>query len=142
MKPVRGYVRIFAGDELVAEGWNHVVKSGMVLLAERIEKGNSVVLPNEYRLGDSAALTTDEMTGLQGSQIASLDASLTRDSNVLKWSGSFTYQEQTPKDCREIGLFQKSESGGTMLTRFLPQQLFKLTQGTPVRIYWEITIGE
>lgn len=142
MKPVRGYVKIYSGENLVAEGWNHVVKGGMVLLAERIEKGNSVVLPNEFRLGDSAALTTDEMTALQGSEIAKCDATLTRQSNVLQWTGEFTYQAQDQKECREIGLFQKVDSGGTMLTRFLPQQLFKLTQGTPIRIYWEITIGE
>lgn len=139
--PVKGKVKIWQGNELVAEGSNRVVSDGLVLLAERILDGTTP-LPSLFKLGDSVALTTNEMTGLQGTEVAQLNATPERRSNVLVWSGDFIYSESTEKTCRELGLFQDTDSGGRMLARFLPLQQFILKNGTPIKVNWEITIGE
>lgn len=139
--PVKGKVKIWQGEKLVAEGSNRVVSDGLVLLAERILDG-STPLPSLFKLGDSAALTTNEMTELQGTEVAQLSATPTRRENVLVWSGDFTFNESTEKTCRELGLFQSNEDGGRMLARFLPLQQFILKNGTPIKVNWEITIGE
>lgn len=139
--PVKGKVKIWQCGELVAEGSNRVVKDGLVLLAERILDGTTP-LPSLFKLGDSAALTTNEMTNLQGAEVAELNATVSRRENVLTWTGEFTFSGDTEKACRELGLFQSDGNGGRMLARFLPLQQFVLKNGTPVRINWEITIGE
>lgn len=139
--PVKGKVKIWQCGELVAEGSNRVVKDGLVLLAERILDGTTP-LPSLFKLGDSAALTTNEMTNLQGAEVAKLNATVSRRENVLTWTGEFTFSGDTEKACRELGLFQADGDGGRMLARFLPLQQFVLKNGTPVRINWEITIGE
>lgn len=139
--PVKGKVKIWQCGELVAEGSNRVVKAGLVLLAERILDGTTP-LPSLFKFGDSAALTTNEMTNLQGAEVAELNATVSRRENVLTWTGKFTFSGDTEKACRELGLFQSDGDGGRMLARFLPLQQFVLKNGTPVRINWEITIGE
>lgn len=140
--PVRGWVRVWQCGELVCEGSNRVVDDGLVLLAERILSGDSVKLPSLFKLGDSAALTTAEMTALQGSEVAQISCTPTRRENILTWSGEFVYSESAEKTCREIGLFQSDGDGKRMMARFLPLQQFVLRNGTPVKINWEITIGE
>lgn len=127
---------------LLARGANRVVTGGLVLLAQRIIEGNTVKLPSEFRLGDSAAITTDSMTGLQGSTVATIPCTVERRSNVLSWVGTFTYTGQGTKDCLEIGLFQSQADGNTMLARFLPLQQFTIKNGVPIRITWEIKVGE
>lgn len=139
--PVKGKVKIWQGEKLVAEGSNRVVLDGLVLLAERILDGKTP-LPSLFKLGDSASLTTNEMTNLQGTEIAQLTATSERRENVLVWTGDFTYSESVERTCRELGLFQSEEDGGRMLARFLPLQQFILKNGTPIKVNWEITIGE
>lgn len=128
--------------KLLARGANRVVTGGLVLLAQRILEGNTVKLPSEFRLGDSAAITTDSMTGLQGSTVATIPCTVERRSNVLSWVGTFTYTGQGTKDCLEIGLFQSQADGNTMLARFLPLQQFTIKNGVPIRVTWEIKVGE
>lgn len=128
--------------KLLARGANRVVTGGLVLLAQRILEGNTVKLPSEFRLGDSAAITTDSMTGLQGSTVATIPCTVKRRSNVLSWVGAFTYTGQGTKDCLEIGLFQSQADGNTMLARFLPLQQFTIKNGVPIRVTWEIKVGE
>lgn len=128
--------------KLLARGANRVVTGGLVLLAQRILEGNSVKLPSEFRLGDSAAITTDSMTGLQGSTVATIPCTVERRGNVLSWVGTFTYTGQGTKDCLEIGLFQSQADGNTMLARFLPLQQFTIKNGVPIRVTWEIKVGE
>ena len=99
-------------------------------------------LPSEFRLGDSAAITTDSMTGLQGSTVATIPCTVSRRGNVLSWVGTFTYTGQGTKDCLEIGLFQSQADGNTMLARFLPLQQFTIKNGVPIRVTWEIKVGE
>lgn len=140
--PVRGWVRVWQCGELVCEGSNRVVADGLELLAERILDGDSVKLPSLFKLGDSAALTTAEMTTLQGSEVAKFSCTPTRRGNILTWAGETTIQSNDEKTCREIGLFQSDVDGKRMLARFLPLQQFVLKNGTPVKINWEITIGE
>ena len=139
--PVKGKVKIWQGEKLVAEGSNRVVSDGLVLLAERILDG-STPLPSLFKLGDSAALTTNEMTELQGTEVAQLSATPTRRENVLVWSEGCKFNESTDKTCRQLGLLQSNEDGGRMLARFLPLQQFILKNGTPIKVNWEITIGE
>lgn len=128
--------------KLLAQGANRVVTGGLVLLAQRILEGNTVKLPSEFRLGDSAAITTDSMTGLQGSTVATIPCTVKRRGNVLSWVGTFTYTGQGTKDCLEIGLFQSQADGNTMLARFLPLQQFTINNGVPIRVTWEIKVGE
>lgn len=108
-RTVTGKVEVWEGPlgkgKLLAWGANRVVTGGLVLLAQRIIEGNAVKLPSEFRLGDSAAITTDSMTGLQGSTVATIPCSVSRRGNVLSWMGTFTYTGQGTKDCLEIGLF-------------------------------------
>lgn len=145
-RTVTGKVEVWEGPlgegKLLAWGANRVVTGGLVLLAQRILEGNTVKLPSEFRLGDSAAITTDSMTGLQGSTVATIPCTVKRWSNVLSWVGTFTYAEQGTKDCLEIGLFQSQADGNTMLARFLPLQQFTIKNGVPIRVTWEIKVGE
>lgn len=145
-KTVTGKVEVWEGPlgagKLLARGANRVVTGGLVLLAQRIIEGNTVKLPSEFRLGDSAAITTDSMTGLQGSTVATIPCTVERRSNVLSWVGTFTYTGQGTKDCLEIGLFQSQADGNTMLARFLPLQQFTIKNGVPIRVTWEIKVGE
>lgn len=127
---------------LLARGANRVVTGGLVLLAQRILEGNTVKLPSEFHLGDSATITTDSMTGLQGSTVATIPCTVERRGNVLSWVGTFTYTGQRTKDCLEIGLFQSQADGNTMLARFLPLQQFTIKNGVPIRVTWEIKVGE
>ena len=145
-RTVTGKVEVWEGPlgegRLLARGANRVVTGGLVLLAQRILEGNTVKLPSEFRLGDSAAITTDSMTGLQGSTVATIPCTVSRRGNVLSWMGTFTYAGQGPKDCLEIGLFQSQADGNTMLARFLPLQQFTIKNGVPIRVTWEIKVGE
>lgn len=145
-RTVTGKVEVWEGSQgegkLLARGANRVVTGGLVLLAQRILEGNTVKLPLEFRLGDSAAITTDSMTGLQGSTVATIPCTVERRSNVLSWVGTFTYTGQGTKDCLEIGLFQSQADGNTMLARFLPLQQFTIKNGVPIRVTWEIKVGE
>ena len=145
-RTVTGKVEVWEGPldkgKLLARGANRVVTGGLVLLAQRILEGNTVKLPSEFRLGDSAAITTDSMTGLQGSTVAMIPCTVERRGNVLSWVGTFTYTEQGTKDCLEIGLFQSQADGNTMLARFLPLQQFTIKNGVTIRVTWEIKVGE
>lgn len=145
-RTVTGKVEVWEGSsfprKLLAWGANRVVTGGLVLLAQRIIEGNAVKLPSEFRLGDSTAITTDSMTGLQGSTVATIPCTVERRSNVLSWVGTFTYTGQGTKDCLEIGLFQSQADGNTMLARFLPLQQFTIKNGVPIRVTWEIKVGE
>lgn len=145
-RTVTGKVEVWEGPlggrKLLAWGANRVVTGGLVLLAQRILEGNIVKLPSEFRLGDSAAITTDSMTGLQGSTVATIPCTVERRGNVLSWVGTFTYTGQGIKDCLEIGLFQSQANGNTMLARFLPLQQFTIKNGVPIRVTWEIKVGE
>ena len=145
-KTVTGKVEVWEGPlgegKLLARGANRVVTGGLVLLAQRIIEGNTVKLPSEFRLGNSAAITTDSMTGLQGSTVATIPCTVSRRGNVLSWIGTFTYAGQGTKDCLEIGLFQSQADGNTMLARFLPLQQFTIKNGVPIRVTWEIKVGE
>lgn len=145
-RTVTGKVEVWEGPlgegKLLARGANRVVTGGLVLLAQRIIEGNTVKLPSEFRLGNSAAITTDSMTGLQGSTVATIPCTVSRRGNVLSWVGTFTYAEQGTKDCLEIGLFQSQANGNTMLARFLPLQQFTIKNGVPIRVTWEIKVGE
>lgn len=145
-RTVTGKVEVWEGSlgegKLLARGANRVVTGGLVLLAQRILEGNTVKLPSEFRLGDSAAITTDSMTGLQGSTVATIPCTVSRRGNVLSWVGTFTYTVQGTKDCLEIGLFQSQADGNTMLARFLPLQQFTIKNGVPIRVTWEIKVGE
>nr|DAY71733.1 MAG TPA: hypothetical protein [Caudoviricetes sp.] len=145
-RTVTGKVEVWEGSsfprKLLARGANRVVTGGLVLLAQRIFEGNAVKLPLEFRLGDSAAITTDSMTGLQGSTVATIPCTVSRRGNVLSWMGTFTYTGQVTKDCLEIGLFQSQADGNTMLARFLPLQQFTIKNGVPIRVTWEIKVGE
>lgn len=145
-RTVTGKVEVWedssSGWRLLARGANRVVTGGLVLLAQRILEGNTVKLPSEFRLGDSAAITTDSMTGLQGSTVATIPCTVERRSNVLSWIGTSTYTGQGTKDCLEIGLFQSQADGNTMLARFLPLQQFTIKNGVPIRVTWEIKVGE
>lgn len=145
-RTVTGKVEVWeeslGGRKLLARGANRVVTGGLVLLAQRILEGNTVKLPSEFRLGDSAAITTDSMTGLQGSTVATIPCTVKRRGNVLSWIGTFTYTGQGTKDCLEIGLFQSQADGNTMLARFLPLQQFTIKNKVPIRVTWEIKVGE
>lgn len=145
-RTVTGKVEVWEGssfsEKLLARGANRVVTGGLVLLAQRILEGNTVKLPSEFRLGDSAAITTDSMTGLQGSTVATIPCTVERRGNVLSWMGTFTYTGQGTKDCLEIGLFQSQADGNTMLARFLPLQQFTIKNRVPIRVTWEIKVGE
>lgn len=145
-RTVTGKVEVWeespSGRKLLARGANRVVTGGLVLLAQRILEGNAVKLPSEFRLGNSAAITTDSMTGLQGSTVASIPCTVERRGNVLSWVGTFTYTGQGTKDCLEIGLFQSQADGNTMLARFLPLQQFTIKNRVPIRVTWEIKVGE
>ena len=145
-RTVTGKVEVWeespSSRKLLARGANRVVTGGLVLLAQRILEGNTVKLPSEFRLGDSAAITTDSMTGLQGSTVATIPCSVSRRGNVLSWMGTFTYTGQGTKDCLEIGLFQSQADGNTMLARFLPLQQFTIKNEVPIRVTWEIKVGE
>lgn len=145
-RTVTGKVEVWeespSSRKLLARGANRVVTGGLVLLAQRIIEGNTVKLPSEFRLGDSAAITTDSMTGLQGSTVATILCTVERRGNVLSWIGTFTYTGQGTKDCLEIGLFQSQADGNTMLARFLPLQQFTIKNGVPIRVTWEIKVGE
>lgn len=145
-RTVTGKVEVWeespSSRRLLARGANRVVTGGLVLLAQRILEGNTVKLPSEFRLGNSAAITTDSMTGLQGSTVATIPCSVSRRGNVLSWVGTFTYTGQGTKDCLEIGLFQSQADGNTMLARFLPLQQFTIKNGVPIRVTWEIKVGE
>ena len=145
-RTVTGKVEVWEGSlgegKLLARGANRVVTGGLVLLAQRILEGNTVKLPSEFRLGDSTAITTDSMTGLQGSTVATIPCTVERRGNVLSWVGTFTYTRQETKDCLEIGLFQSQTDGNTMLARFLPLQQFTIKNGVPIRVTWEIKVGE
>lgn len=138
--PVRGFVKVWQDGNLIASGHNMVVADGLLLLAQRIA-GENVALPTKFKLGTSAALTTTDMTSLQGGIIATFTASLTRRTNVLSWSGEYTHEEITEYTCREIGLFQSGDEG-RMLARFLPVQSFVIKSGTPIKVNWEIVIGD
>ena len=61
---------------------------------------------------------------------------------MLSWMGTFTYTGQETKDCLEIGLFQSQADGNTMLARFLPLQQFTIKNRVPIRVTWEIKVGE
>lgn len=145
-RTVTGKVEVWEGpldkEKLLARGANRVVTGGLVLLAQRILEGNTVKLPSEFRLGDSAAITTDSMTGLQGSTVATIPCTVERRGNVLSWMGTFTCTGQGTKDCLEIGLFQSQADGNTMLARFLPLQQFTIKNEVPIRVTWEIKVGE
>lgn len=145
-RTVTGKVEVWEGPldkgKLLARGANRVVTGGLVLLAQRILEGNTVKLPSEFRLGNSAAITTDSMTGLQGSTVATIPCTVERRGNVLSWMGTFTYTGQGTMNCLEIGLFQSQADGNTMLARFLPLQQFTIKNGVPIRVIWEIKVGE
>lgn len=138
---LKGRVRVWQGDTLVCDSHNRVVTLGLELFARLVMAEEGALLPSKFLLGDSAALTTNAMTGLQGSKIAECACTASRRNNVLSWQGTFTFDENNEKDCREIGLFN-AESPAIMMARFLPVQQFKLKSGTPVRINWEIIVGE
>ena len=139
--PVKGWVRIWQDDSLVAEGKNRVVADGLKLLAERLDDGTTA-LPSLFKLGDSAAGTQEGMTALQGNEVGQLAATRVRRENILTWSGELTVSGSGSKVCKEVGLFQADGDGGRMLARFLPLQQFTVKNGTHIRINWEITIGE
>lgn len=136
-----GRVSVWLGDKLVCQEHNRVVAVGLELFARLVLGEFGALVPSKFKLGDSAALTTAEMVGLQGTQIAECDCTAVRRTNVLSWSGNFTYDDIVERNCREIGLFN-AESTPVMMARFLPVQQFVLKSGTPVRINWEIIVGE
>jgi len=92
-RTVTGKVEVWEGSsssrKLLAWGANRVVTGGLVLLAQRILEGNTVKLPSEFRLGNSAAITTDSMTGLQGSTVATIPCTVERQMAILCWHGSY-----------------------------------------------------
>ena len=139
--PIKGYVKVWQDDSLVAEGSNLVVADGLLLLAQRI-MGEEVALPSLFKLGTSAALSSAEMTTLQGGAIATFGATVIRRENVLSWSGDYIHDDILEQNCREIGLFQSEEDGGRMLARFLPLQQFLIKSGTPIKVNLEIIVGE
>lgn len=142
---VKGHVKVWQDGRLVAEGSNMVVTDGLLLLAQRIA-GESVAMPSLFKLGTSAALSSRDMTSLQGAIITSFSATFTRRENVLSWSGDYVHDDITEQNCREIGLFQpdanEGATPGRMLARFLPLQQFVIKSGTPIRVNWEIIVGE
>ena len=138
---LKGRVRVWQGDTLVCDSHNRVVTLGLELFARLVMAEEGALLPSKFLFGDSAALTTNAMTRLQGSKIAECACTASRRNNVLSWQGTFTFDESDEKYCREIGLFN-AESPAIMMARFLPVQQFKLKSGTPVRINWEIIVGE
>lgn len=138
--PIKGYVKVWQDGSLVAEGSNLVVADGLLLLAQRI-MGENVALPSLFKLGTSASLSSAEMTALQGDVIATFGATVLRRGNVLSWSGDYIHDDILEQNCREIGLFQ-SGNKGRMLARFLPLQQFLIKSGTPIKVNWEIIVGE
>ena len=138
--PIKGYVKVWQDGSLIAEGSNLVVADGLLLLAQRI-MGENVALPSLFKLGTSASLSSAEMTALQGDVIATFNAAAIRRGNVLSWSGDYTHDDILEYNCREIGLFQ-SGNKGRMLARFLPLQQFLIKSGTPIKVNWEIIVGE
>lgn len=136
-----GRVRIWQDGKLICFSNNRVVSTGLELFARLFMGEPDAKIPSKFVLGDSAALTTNEMTSLQGTEIAECACTASRRNNVLSWSGSFTYNSINEKNCKEIGLFN-TEAEPVMMARFLPVQQFVLKSGTPVRINWEIIVGE
>ena len=135
--PVKGYVKVWADDKLVAEGSNRVVTKGLELLAQLINS-ESVELPKVFRFGTSSAATIDSMDNLQGSFLFSEDAEVVRTGNVLKWSWEGKYSGAEVVQVGEIGIFNSTL---IMLARFVPIPAFTLSNGASVRISWEIKIG-
>lgn len=138
---LKGHVQVWQNGQLICDSHNRVVSSGLELFARLVLGEEGALVPSKFLLGDSAALTTNEMTGLQGTKIAECPCEASRRNNVLAWQGSFTFEGTEQKACREIGLFN-AEATSIMLARFLPIQQFVLKIGTPVRINWEIIVGE
>lgn len=138
---MKGRVKVWQGDSLICDNHNLVVKVGLELLARLIMKESGALLPNKFQLGNGGVLSTLEMTGLQGTKIAECSATVVRRANVLSWTGSFVFDSTEKKTCREIVLVN-SEASAKMLARFIPIQQFDLITGTPIRINWEIIIGE
>lgn len=136
-----GHVKIWKDAELICDAHNRVVDVGLQLFARRFMGEAEALLPTKFVFGDSAALTTQDMTELQGSQIAECTTEAQRRNNVLSWSGSFTYSELTERTCREVALVN-AEATPVMMARFLPVQQFILKSGTEIRINWEIVVGE
>lgn len=136
-----GHVKIWRDAELICDAHNRVVDVGLQLFARRFMGEEGALLPTKFVFGDSAALTTQDMTELQGSQIAECATETKRRNNVLSWSGNFTYSEPTERTCREVALVN-AEATPVMMARFLPVQQFILKSGTEIRINWEIVVGE
>ena len=136
-----GHVKIWQEGKLICDSRNRIVDTGLELIARLLLAEEGAKLPSLFKLGDSAALSTQAMTGLQGATLVSCPATAERRVNVLSWSGSFTYAQANQVTCRELGLFNEEEPE-VMLARFLPVQQFVLQNGTPVKINWEIIIGE
>ena len=136
-----GHVKIWQEGKLICDSKNRIVDTGLELIARLLLAESGAQLPSLFKLGDSAALSTQTMTGLQGATLVSCPATAERRVNVLSWTGSFTYDQANQVTCRELGLFNEEEPE-VMLARFLPVQQFVLQNGTPVRINWEIIIGE
>lgn len=136
-----GHVKIWQEGKLICDSKNRIVDTGLELIARLLLAESGAQLPSLFKLGDSAALSTQAMTGLQGATLVSCPATAERRVNVLSWTGSFTYDQANQVTCRELGLFNEEEPE-VMLARFLPVQQFVLQNGTPVRINWEIIIGE
>ena len=136
-----GHVKIWQEGKLICDSRNWIVDTGLELIARLLLAESGAKLPSLFKLGDSAALSTQAMTGLQGATLVSCPATAERRVNVLSWTGSFTYDQANQVTCKELGLFNEEEPE-VMLARFLPVQQFVLQNGTPVRINWEIIIGE
>lgn len=138
---MRGRVKVWQGDSLICDNHNLVVKVGLELLTRLMMKETGALLPDKFQLGNNGVLSTLEMTELQGAKIAECPATVVRRGNVLSWTGSFVFDSAEKKTCREIVLVN-SEAEAKMLARFIPIQQFDLVTGTPIRINWEIIVGE
>ena len=138
---VKGRVKVWQGDSLICDNSNLVVKVGLDLFARLVMGESDAKLPNKFQLGNNGILSTMDMTGLQGTMVAECAAKAVRRNNVLSWTGSFVFDSVERKTCREIVLIN-DEASPKILARFIPIQQFDLITGTPIRINWEIIIGE
>jgi hypothetical protein len=122
-------------------GKNLIVDTGKIRLAELI-KGDSVVDPSHFAMGDIGSTTLPTQTALLDVaelSIARVVATPSRSNNVLSYVGAFTNGGGSVT-VREMGLFDQLALGGTMFSRFLPQE-FTFANGDILDVIWTLTVG-
>lgn len=117
---------------------NMVVAAGIALPAGWL-RGEVVVAPSHVAFGDSDALSTEDMTELQGTELGRAAITPSGVDDLVIFSGTVGGLG-APETVGEFGIFNDA-SAGIMWCRWITPA-FVMPAGVTIDVVWQIRIGE